>query len=88
MASNSTRKLWAAHLAKGGHDSSARKQQASMTLGKAFRGRVLGIDPSLRGSGFAVLDYSANKSSVPHAERLLALPPCAGYPFSNTRPYG
>ena len=28
-----------------------------MTLGKPFRGRILGIDPSLRGSGFAVLDY-------------------------------
>lgn len=59
MASKSTRKLWAEHIARGGHKTKA-KQPASITLGQSFRGRVLGIDPSLRGSGFAVLDYGAD----------------------------
>ena len=56
MGSQSTRKLWAAHIAKGGKKAAA-TGMARLTLGKQFRGRVLGIDPSLRGSGFAVLDY-------------------------------
>jgi crossover junction endodeoxyribonuclease RuvC len=56
MGSQSTRKLWAAHIAKGGKKAAA-SGMARLTLGKQFRGRVLGIDPSLRGSGFAVLDY-------------------------------
>lgn len=84
MAGNSTRKLWAAHLAKGEHGSGARKQQASITLGKAFRGRVLGIDPSLRGSGFAVLDYGADGTArILEAATLklhpkLSMPECLG----------
>ena len=56
MGSQSTRKLWAAHIAKGGKKAAA-SGMARLTLGKQFRGRVLGIDHSLRGSGFAVLDY-------------------------------
>lgn len=56
MTSRSSRKLWAAHIARGGAARS-KATQASVTLGKPFRGRVLGVDPSLRGSGFAVLDY-------------------------------
>jgi len=59
MASKSTRKLWAEHLARGGGQST-KAQKALPSLGARFRGLVLGIDPSLRGSGFAVLDYSAN----------------------------
>lgn len=59
MASRSSRKLWAEHIARGAHKAKA-KQPSSVTLGQKFRGRVLGIDPSLRGSGFAVLDYGAD----------------------------
>ena len=59
MGSQSTRKLWAAHIAKGGKKAAA-SGMARLTLGKQFRGRVLGIDPSLRGSGFAVLDYGGD----------------------------
>lgn len=62
MGSQSTRKLWAAHIAGGGHKTAA-SGTASLTLGKQFRGRVLGIDPSLRGSGFAVLDYGDDDSA-------------------------
>lgn len=84
MANKSTRKLWAAHLAKGGQGTGARKQQASITLGKTFRGRVLGIDPSLRGSGFAVLDYSADgtarilEAATLKLHRQLSMPECLG----------
>jgi crossover junction endodeoxyribonuclease RuvC len=84
MANKSTRKLWAAHLAKGGHGGSAGKAQASITLGKTFRGRVLGIDPSLRGSGFAVLDYSADgtarilEAATLKLHRSLSMPECLG----------
>jgi len=56
MGNRSTRKLWAAHIARGGGQA-VKKNPAELTPGRPFRGRVLGIDPSLRGSGFAVLDY-------------------------------
>ncbi len=59
MARKSTRKLWAEHIARGGGQS-AKAQKAVLQLGARFRGLVLGIDPSLRGSGFAVLDYGSN----------------------------
>ena len=57
MAGKSTRKLWAEHIARGG-GKSTKAAQALPQLGERFSGLVLGIDPSLRGSGFAVLDYS------------------------------
>jgi crossover junction endodeoxyribonuclease RuvC len=83
MGSKSSRKLWAAHLAKGSKASDT-KEPRTMTLGKAFRGRVLGIDPSLRGSGFAVLDYSADGTArILEAATLklhpkLSMPECLG----------
>jgi crossover junction endodeoxyribonuclease RuvC len=56
MARKSTRKLWAEHIARGGGRSAgAIKAEPFKTV--QFEGLVLGIDPSLRGSGFAVLDY-------------------------------
>ncbi|MFP4156592.1 MAG: crossover junction endodeoxyribonuclease RuvC [Opitutales bacterium] len=55
MASKSTRKLWAEHLAKKTGTAKTRPGQAQTRLGKKFTGTILGIDPSLRGSGFAVL---------------------------------
>ena len=59
MARKSTRKLWAEHFARGGGKLPASKQ-AKPSLGVQFEGLVLGIDSSLRGSGFAVLDYKPN----------------------------
>ncbi len=59
MGRKSTRKLWAEHLARGGSKRPA-SGQPNVQLGSPFRGRVLGIDPSLRGSGFAVLDYESD----------------------------
>lgn len=55
MAGKSTRKLWAQHLAKKTGTAKVHAQQAETRLGKKFTGTILGIDPSLRASGFAVL---------------------------------
>ena len=64
MARKSTRKLWAEHMARGGGKSVAGQRSVPVKTVQ-FRGLVLGIDPSLRGSGFAVLDYrSANEVKV------------------------
>ena len=84
MASNSTRKLWAAHIANGGAQAKGSKRPSQITLGRSFRGRVLGIDPSLRGSGFAVLDYSADgtarilEAATLKLHRSLSMPECLG----------
>ena len=59
MARKSTRTLWAEHIARGGGQS-ARAKSAVPIRTVQFKGIVLGIDPSLRGSGFAVLDYTPN----------------------------
>ena len=83
MGSQSTRNLWAANIARGGHKAAPRGTD-SVTLGKQFRGRVLGIDPSLRGSGFAVLDYGDGtsaqiiESATLKLHRKLSMPECLG----------
>lgn len=61
MARKSSRSLWTAHLAK--KDSGKARAQAEVTLGRPFSGRVLGIDPSLRGSGFAVIEYQPGQQA-------------------------
>ncbi|PXA05603.1 crossover junction endodeoxyribonuclease RuvC [Coraliomargarita sinensis] len=60
MARKSSRKLWTEHLAR--KSSGRQPAQPEVTLGEPFSGRVLGIDPSLRGSGFAVLQYTPGGS--------------------------
>ena len=83
MGSQSTRKLWAAHIARAAHKAAPRGTDR-VTLGKQFRGRVLGIDPSLRGSGFAVLDYGDGnsvqiiESATLKLHRKLSMPECLG----------
>lgn len=57
MARKSTRKLWTEHIARGGGRSAAIVRAMPLKTVQ-FEGLVLGIDPSLRGSGFAVLDYT------------------------------
>jgi crossover junction endodeoxyribonuclease RuvC len=62
MARKSSRKLWTEHLAR---KSSGKPQtETPTTLGKPFSGRILGIDPSLRGSGFAVIEYRPGGQAV------------------------
>ena len=55
MARKSTRRLWTEYIARGGRSTVASKKTPVSAM--HFEGLVLGIDPSLRGSGFAVLDY-------------------------------
>lgn len=57
----STRKLWAEYVARGGKAGSA-SPQAMVKVPSQFKGVLLGIDPSLRGSGFAVIDYRSSDS--------------------------
>jgi len=64
-----SRKLWAQHLAGQGKkaqpvDSSALLQK------KPFVGRILGIDPSLRGTGLAVLECKGSTYQLLHSETL------------------
>ncbi len=59
MARQSSRKLWADYVARGGAQA-GKTAQASVRLAAPFTGVVLGIDPSLRGSGFAVVDYRSS----------------------------
>jgi crossover junction endodeoxyribonuclease RuvC len=62
MARKSTRKLWAEHIARGGGRSAVAIKAVPLKTVQ-FEGLVLGIDPSLRGSGFAVLDYKPHSSA-------------------------
>lgn len=55
----STRKLWAEYVASGGKASGSSAQPV-LKVPSQFKGIVLGIDPSLRGSGFAVIDYGSS----------------------------
>jgi crossover junction endodeoxyribonuclease RuvC len=84
MASRSTRKLWAAHLAKKDSGPVIKAGQAEVRLGPKFRGTILGIDPSLRGSGFAVLRCGADgsfqliESATLRLKPKLSMPECLG----------
>jgi crossover junction endodeoxyribonuclease RuvC len=85
MARKSTRKLWAEHIARGGGQSA--KAQSAAALPQRivkFSGLILGIDPSLRGSGFAVLDYRSSgeirilESATLTLKPVFSLPECLG----------
>jgi crossover junction endodeoxyribonuclease RuvC len=82
MAPKSSRKLWTEHFAR--KSSTKARVQPAVTLGKAFSGRVLGIDPSLRGSGFAVIDYRPGgqahllESTTLKLGPKLSMPECLG----------
>ena len=59
MAKKSNRKLWADYLEKKASSPKAVSNSLGQSsLGESFSGVVLGIDPSLRGAGFAVIHYN------------------------------
>lgn len=58
MARRSSRALWTAALKGGLGPARNRALPAAAPTSRGFRGVVLGVDPSLRGSGLAVLDLS------------------------------
>ena len=60
MAKKSNRKLWADYLEKKESNPKIVSNVLNeSSLGGRFSGVVLGIDPSLRGAGFAVIHYKA-----------------------------
>ena len=84
MARKSTRKLWAEHIAGGGGQSARAQQSTVPQRIVKFSGLVLGIDSSLRGSGFAVLDYRPSgemrilESTTLKLKPAISLPECLG----------
>ena len=61
MAKTSARKLWAMKLAGNLPASSSQLPQVGR---KKVRGVILGVDPSLRGTGLAVLDIKGDQRSL------------------------
>ena len=53
----SSRQLWANYV-KRGAITKVTSGQAVLNTPSQFKGTILGVDPSLRGSGFAVLQYA------------------------------
>lgn len=84
MARKSSRKLWADHIAQHGTGPRKPKQTSELTLGAKFTGCVLGIDPSLRGSGFAVIRCNSKdeitllESATLKLKPKLSMPECLG----------
>ncbi len=62
MAQKSNRKLWADYVQKKATHSG--QTPKSVTLGAFFEGTILGIDPSLRGSGFALIEYKKGNACL------------------------
>lgn len=81
---SSSRKLWAAKLEGKSTTASQRTSPtASKRLGERFEGIVLGIDPSLRGTGLAVMEVRGNMWILLHSRTLkqkpsISLPQCLG----------
>jgi len=71
--SKSSRKLWAQHLA--GQSTKSQTVDPKLLVKKIpYKGRILGIDPSLRGTGLAVLDCDGAKFDLLHSETLQLKP--------------
>ncbi|TVR52242.1 MAG: crossover junction endodeoxyribonuclease RuvC [Puniceicoccaceae bacterium] len=81
MARGSSRQQWKAFI-EGGGRAGARK--ADPVTGAAFTGTVLGVDPSLRGTGFSVVEARARSAPVMLHSRVVrlkasvAMPECLG----------
>jgi len=64
-----SRKLWAQHLS--GNQKSSQVMDSKALLRKVpFSGRILGVDPSLRGTGLAVLECNGSSHKLLHSETL------------------
>ncbi len=65
--------MWARHLA--GQSTGPKSADPRARLSKTpYEGRILGIDPSLRGSGFAILECRDRSHKVLHSETLKLKP--------------
>lgn len=74
MAKQSARKLWAQKLA--GTLPTSKGVPASIGIRKQFSGIILGVDPSLRGTGLSVLEIKSGKYCL-LASRTLKMKPKA-----------
>ena len=73
MSSGKARKLWAKHLA--GKEKKSNHSDSQFLLRKIpFEGRILGVDPSLRGTGLAVLQCNGADHLLLHSETLKLSP--------------
>jgi len=71
MPRKSSRQLWSDHLAKGKVGSTSASERARLEHRESFRGRLLGIDPSLRGTGLALLSFDRGlQVFLDHSETL------------------
>ena len=65
MAKKSNRKLWADYLEKkASNPKTVSNVLNKSSLGESFSGAVLGIDPSLRGAGFAIVRYEKGAAEL------------------------
>jgi crossover junction endodeoxyribonuclease RuvC len=71
--SKSSRQLWAKHLA--GQSTRPKSVDPQSLLRKTpYEGRILGVDPSLRGTGLAVLECHGQSYELLHSETLKLKP--------------
>ena len=73
MSKSRSRKLWAKHLAGQGKKSPLSDPKALLRK-TPYAGRILGIDPSLRGTGLAILECQGTSQKLLYSETL-KLPP-------------
>lgn len=66
MVNKSNRKLWSKYVERNVKGSTPRQanNNSSQSTGRPFSGIILGIDPSLRGSGFSVIKYVNQKAKL------------------------
>lgn len=69
MSNSRSRKLWAKHLAGQGKKSPLSDPKALLRK-TPYAGRILGIDPSLRGTGLAILECQGTSQKLLHSETL------------------
>jgi len=77
MARKSVRDLWKAKL----EGRLTQSREAEPVARRAFAGRVLGIDPSLRGTGLAVIEFATGREPLLLASRTVKIP--ARHPMSH-----
>lgn len=73
MASSSVRQMWKAKIE--GRLPSAAWPEAPTAVRRPYAGRVLGVDPSLRGTGLAVIEFAAGRPAVLLGCRTVKLAP-------------
>ena len=66
----SSRKLWAKHLAGESTKSKIGIDPKLLLKKEPFEGRILGVDPSLRGTGLAILQCERSSYRLLHSETL------------------